>query len=188
MVVLTPSHFLNAFNREGVLVILNFIFGPSITGYFYFIQKIVKVPLIFLGNSLGEVIRFRFDIDKKQFIKYLIVMAIISLFFNLIIVNSIELIFKYILEINYNDYRPFLIPLIIIAFFQFLSNPLGNLFLTKGKQNLDFLWQIINLILSSLSMLYGYLTGSLFNFLIVYAIMSSTSYIINMFLVRKYII
>lgn len=160
---LIVSHSINAFSSQLPVILLNTFFGVTIVGYFSLAQRVVSMPLSFIGQSVGDVFRQRASdeykittscpIIYKKTLKTLAgigILPCIALF--LVAPQLFGLVFgeAWIEAGRYTSY------LSIMFYFELISSPLSMMFMIAEKQRIDLLFQLFRVCVNWCSLFIGY--------------------------------
>ncbi|MDB2416011.1 oligosaccharide flippase family protein [Pseudomonadales bacterium] len=128
---------------------INFFFGVSALGQYSLATRMVDMPLSFLSVSVQDIFRQEAsqEFNKKgvceaSFNKFFLLMLFAAVF----LVVPLVLILPYIFPIFFGDQwleAGFIIqPMILLIAIRFISSPLSYVWIIRGYQGLDLLWQL----------------------------------------------
>lgn len=189
-----PGQFLNTLTGQITILYLTSQFGLKVVGLYALTDRIMGVPLSFIGNAIRDVFKQKAAIDyrnngeckevymKTTFFLFLIViipMILISLFAPILF----ELLFgkKWMLS---GVYAQILFGAYLLSF---ITMPTGWLFVIAERQKLDLIWQVIFLAIIIISLLFSYVffKSDIIFTLTLLSIGRSFAYLIQMFMTYK---
>lgn len=140
-------------------ILFNTLFGSVFAGYFYLMQKILSLPLVFISSAIADVFRQGAVIEfqhykscKKIFLYTFKKLLILSLVPSLILYfYSVEL-FVFVFGNQWviaGEYAKIFSPVLLV---QFISSPLSVVFYITEKQHINLVLQVLLLMLVCLSM------------------------------------
>jgi O-antigen/teichoic acid export membrane protein len=140
-------------------ILFNSLFNSTTAGHFFFMQKILSLPIIFLSSAIADVFRQLASDEfnrnkncKNIFISTLKKLFVLSLFPTIILYfYSVELfIFLFGEEWKVaGEYSKIFSPILML---QFVSSPLSIVFYIAEKQNMNLYLQFLFIVLVLLSM------------------------------------
>lgn len=165
--------------------LITYFFGAETLGLFSIVIRYLRIPIQLIGNALSQV--FYKDAtqtyqDKKSlkqlFVKNLKTTLLFALPFLLIIGLGGRVIFTFYLGAQWTQAGIYAQYYVLSMFFYFLILPVNSLPLVVDKQELDFVFAIINYVLSLGTMIIMAVLGYSFTkILIAYTIVQSFVYI-----------
>ena len=183
---LLPAHTLNAFSREIPLIFFGYFYGLELAGLFALSNRIIRLPITFIGQAIGDVFRTKtMDIIQsgekltkiyKNTILSLSVMSVVILF---LIHLLIEFIIVNFFGAEWGNTVSIIKTISFIGALQLIANPLGNVFIVTKNQKLDLIWQVILFVLISLSLVIGGLYYDFSTCLKLFTISYCIGYLIN---------
>lgn len=148
------AHGINSVSRQIPILLLSSFFGLGVSGFYLLVQKIIGLPMNIIASGISDVFRqeaaeqyARFgnchSIYKSTFKKLILIATIPFVLFYFIAPILFSFVFGREWEVA-GRYAQILTPMF---FLQFVTSPLGNMFIVAGKQKLDLYWQIFLLFL-----------------------------------------
>lgn len=161
--LMIPAHTLNTMSSQLPVVLLNTFFGLATSGFFSLTQRVIGLPMSLIANSIGDVFRqqaSRALIDRgncrKEFdatFRHLVIIAT-PIFIGFFIVAPF--LFAVVFGEQWRiagEYARLLTPMF---FMQFISSPLGSVFVITQRQKLDLAGQVALFLLTNAGLLAGY--------------------------------
>jgi O-antigen/teichoic acid export membrane protein len=146
---LIAGHLMNTSSSQLPLILFSTFFAGPIGGFFLLTQRVISLPISILSSSIGDVFRqeasLEYATNKNCLDLYL------STLKKLIYISIIPFILFYFIApalfvfvfgeewIKSGEFAQILIPMF---FLQFVTSPLGNMFIVAEKQEKDLLWQL----------------------------------------------
>lgn len=166
-------------------IFLNKIFGSITTGYYSMTDKILGSPIWLVTSAVGDVFRqeaaeqFRtkgscFVIFKKT-VKTIFLVGIIP--FGLLFIFS-PYVIPFLLGAEWEPVGNYIRIFSIMYFIRFIVRPVSFVIYITRKQNVNVIFQIINLASIVLAFVIGFVTKDLSLCLISWSILSSIAYLI----------
>ncbi len=145
---------INYFNRDLDILIIGKFFGTEILGSYSLAKQLVRRPLQIIDPVITKVglgVFPKYQNDNKRlselFSKVLTILGGI----NIVVYGTILLLAPYIVRLLYGNNFEDIIILVqlftIIVYLRSLGGQAGVLVVTKGRTDVDFYWNIINLII-----------------------------------------
>jgi lipopolysaccharide exporter len=172
-------------------LILNYFFNNVIVGLYFLGYRVLNMPLLYINNSLSEVLYQRYEekrksIGKKDFlIKVVKINALIALFPSLILFFFAPMIFRIVFGEQWvvaGEYVQYLTPLL---FFRFIAIPLRSVFWSEGKNYWLLIFNIMLFIVSAIAFIFGGVKENIYTTLIIFSSLTSILYIIQIVMVFK---
>jgi O-antigen/teichoic acid export membrane protein len=157
-----PSTLSGEVGAQIPIFLLVFFFNQSIAGYYLLATKIISLPFSVIGNSIATVYRQeaieefnRYGKCDKIYVSTLKKVFFISIAPILIIMFGSEWIFSFYFGSEWLVAGKMASYLSVLVFFQLLSSPMADTILFVNGQKLDLFLQLLRLILTFLSFLFG---------------------------------
>lgn len=173
-----PSSLLDTFSIHSIIFFLSYLFSDYITGAYAFSLRILSIPGIVIGASIGQV--FFQKISELYNNNKQITGTIISTWKVLILIGIIPMLvlffwgedlFTFIFGNNWKIAGIISQYLCFVTFVSFISSPTSTVMLVLKKQKTILLINIITFIYRPLALIYGYKTGNFLNGIILYVIL-----------------
>ena len=149
----------NVSSHQITHVFFNILFGAVTAGYFYLMQKILNLPVLFVSTSIADVFRqsatneyHQLKNCKKIFLstfKKLLFLSILPCV--VLYLYSVEL-FTFIFGEEWRIAGKYAKVFVPMLFLQFISSPLSVIFYITEKQHVNLLLQMLLLIMVVLSL------------------------------------
>ncbi|WP_228720540.1 lipopolysaccharide biosynthesis protein [Arcobacter acticola] len=187
-----PSNLFSVLSLQISNILFNILFTSTIAGFYFFINKILNVPIILLSRTLGDVFKQKAAEDYIKFksfkniylitLKKLILISFLPAF--ILFIYAVEIV-TFIFGSNWKVSGEIAQILIPMFFLKFSISPLTYTFYIVEKQHLNLIGQMILLLFTLLSFYLGYINN--YFFLTVYCISISYSifYFINLLVTYK---
>jgi O-antigen/teichoic acid export membrane protein len=183
------AHLLNLLARQSPLLILPILFSPSVTGLYFLVHKVFQLPFQVLAKSVGEVFlqegSARFAASKecaKVYIKTVKPLLFIAIaFFPIVALYSPD-IFSIVFGSKWKEAGVFGRILAPVYILEFISVPVSAMFTIAQRQQIDAIWQICLIVVSTLSLYVGSVLGDVYTALYFFSFGYSALYLINMWL------
>jgi len=163
-----PGQLINTLAGQLPIFFISSQFGVTEVGFYALTDRVLGVPLSFLGNSFRDVFKQKASSDYrikgnclsiyKKTTFTLIGLSIIP--FILLFVFAPEL-FSAVFGEKWLPSGEFTRPLCLMYMLSFVSMPTSWIFVIAEKQKLDLLWQSIFLLFTVISLAIGYLLNNL---------------------------
>jgi O-antigen/teichoic acid export membrane protein len=150
---------LNVSSHKITHVLFNSLFNSTVAGYFFLMQKILSLPLVFISSAIADVFRQSASYEFSQYkncknifmstLKKLFMLSLIPVI--ILYLFSVEL-FTFIFGDEWKiagEYAKTFAPVLMI---QFISSPLSIVFYIAEKQNINLYLQILLIVLVLISM------------------------------------
>ena len=187
------SHSLNSFSNQLPVYVIDFTLGAFYSGLFSVSNKNIGVPFMLLSNSIGQIFRQQFsnlyDKDKvegyKFFKKTIFRLAIIGLVPFLILLFFSPMLFSTVLGENWRQAGEITQFLSIFLYVRFIFGPVSYVFYALNRQKQDLFWQVLLLLMVSLSLYVGVYFGSVFDIVKAFSISYSLFYFFNLIYLKS---
>lgn len=188
-----PSAVLDTFSINSIIFLLSYFFSDSLTGSYSFSLRILSIPSVVIGASIGQVFFQRISeahINKENIrdviFKTWKVLALIGIIPALVIFFFGEDLFRIIFGMKWAEAGLISRYLCILTFVSLLSSPTSSAMIVLKKQKILLFVNIAAFIYRPLAVLWGYFTNNFLNGIILYVsleIIQITVY--NIFLLRS---
>lgn len=183
-----PSGLLENLSGQLPVFLLGVFFSQTIVGFFALSQRIVRVPVMFIGSAVGNVFRqeasehFALNGECRgvfisTFKKLLIISVIPFIIFGLIAPYLFAFIFGEQWKIA-GEYAQILTPLFLL---QFIVSPLSSMFMIAEKQEYDLYIQIYLILSVSLALVLGGYFDSVRLSLVAFCFVYSMKYLFELY-------
>jgi len=161
-IFLTGSHLLNVLTMHMPVVILTYFSGAAISGIYSLCQRTLGLPSALVGQAISQVFfpeasrRYRDTGScRALYIKTVKQLIYISLGPFLIILFLAPHIFTLVFGSQWQEAGVYAQILAPIFFIRFIFSPLSSIFMVTESQVLDFFWQMIFFVSTSLGLIFG---------------------------------
>jgi O-antigen/teichoic acid export membrane protein len=159
-----PGQLINTLAVQLPVLFISSFFGSGAVGYYALTDRVLGVPLSFLGNSFRDVFKQKTAIDYKEqgnclaiYKKTTLTLIGISIIPFIVLFIFAPELFSFVFGEKWLPSGEFTRALCIMYMLSFVSMPTSWIFVIAEKQKLDLLWQVIFLILTIISLGIGYL-------------------------------
>ena len=166
---LIASTFSSELSGNLPIILTTALFNPSLAGFIFMANRLVSIPITFIGNSIGEVYRqqavefySKNGECKKLFLQFLIFLIVSGFFFSILIYFLSEPLVVFFYGEDWQTTGTILKIYTAMMFFQFISTPLSYSIVLQNFQKYDLMLQIIRLLLVSISFIIGYLNNDFY--------------------------
>ena len=183
---LIPGTLASEISTNAPIILITALFSSSVTGFFTFANRIVNLPISFIGNAIGEVYRQEASEEyiingncKKLYLQTLLKLFYVSIIPSLTLFIFGESLFSFVFGTNWAgagkiaEYFSFLI------FFQFLSTPMAFTIVFNKSQKSDMILQFFRAFFSIISIFVGYKMDDYLISVLLYTIVFSTYYFLH---------
>lgn len=191
---LIAGHLMNTSSSQLPLILFSTFFIGPVGGFFLLTQRVISLPISILSSSIGDVFRQEASLEysKNQncldiYLSTLKKLIYISIIPFILFYFTAPTLFVLIFGENWIKSGEFAQILIPMFFLQFVTSPLGNMFIVAEKQEKDLLWQLFLFTLVLCSLFVGififkdeYIAVSLFS------LSYSISYLVNFYMTYSF--
>jgi O-antigen/teichoic acid export membrane protein len=149
-----PSSFLNNFVRYGPIFFISTFFGSMYAGFFQLSSKLVAAPVSLISTVYGDYLRSEISRDLSKFIyikkviRITLIMLVLASIFSYTILNiAVDNWLVLFLGDDWFGTQDTLSVLLVVMAFQIVGNPMSSILLLYNFQKVDFLLQILMLLL-----------------------------------------
>lgn len=187
-----PGALLDTLSINSVIFLLGFFFTESITGSYSFSYKILTLPSILIGASIGQVLfqKISETYSKKEVILPVILKTWKILFLSgliplIIIFLFGENLFSFVFGDKWSDAGKISEYLCLLTFFMLISSPTSSAMIVLRKQKFLLWTSIAVFIYRPLTLFYGYLSNDYMKGIILFVIFESVQILLfNFFLIK----
>lgn len=183
-----PGQFLNTISGQLPILIFSARFGPEMAGFYAMSDRVLAVPLTYIGNSFNDVFKQRAAEDFKvkgnciELYKKTTIMLIKLSFIPFIILYIFSpFLFSFFFGPSWVNSGNYIRIICLMYFFSFISMPTSWLFVIAEKQRLDLIWQSIFFTLTMIALALGYIYNDVNTMLFTFCIARSIAYCIQIF-------
>lgn len=188
------SGLLENLSSQMPVFLIGALFSTSFVGFYSLSQRIIRVPIMLIGSSIGQVFRQQASHDLNEhgtcrpvFIKTLRTLVYIStipfLVFFILAPDFFALVFGSEWRVA-GDYAQIMT---VLFYLQFITSPVSSMFMIAQKQNYDLYMQIYLVISVTSSFYLGYyVCGSIIASLYVFTFAYSLKYIFELIMSYRF--
>lgn len=144
-----PASLLNTLSSQLPEFMINKLFGAHQLGQYSLANRMVNMPLSFLASSVQDIFRQKASAEftvsgscRVTYGTFLALMILISIILLVPTVLIIPEIFPLIFGKQWNQSGYLIRVMVFLLAVRFISSPLSYIWIIRGKQKMDFLWQI----------------------------------------------
>ncbi len=181
-----PAQLISTMGGQIPILLLSTYFGLYEVGLFALSERVLGVPVTFLGNSFKDVFKQRASQDYqaygscvgifKKTTFTLIKLAIVP--FTVLFIVA-PWLFAFVFGTEWYEAGEYTRYLSLMYLISFINTPTSGMIIIAEKQKLEVLWQLSYLLLTVASLLIGISTGSIKNTLILFCIGRSIAYFLQ---------
>lgn len=187
-----PSAVLDTFSVNSIILILSYFFSDAVTGAYSFSMRILTIPTVVIGASIGQVFFQKISeaFSNEEKISGMILRTWKTLFLIGIIPTIIlffwgQDLFTFIFGSKWAEAGMVSRYLCILTFVTFISSPTSSAMIVLKQQKTLLFVNIAAFIYRPLALLYGYYTNNFLNGIILYIALEITQiFIYNFILIR----
>lgn len=183
------SSLFNVASQHITPILFNMLFSTVLAGYYFFVIKILNLPLMIVSGAVGDVFKEKASKDYYELgsakaiylltLKRLFLIGLIpSVVLYFFIVDLFEIIFGQNWSIS-GEFAQILIPMI---FLRFVVSPLTYVFYIANKQNINLLGQLFLFLFTLVSFYVGYITNDSFVTVYFISFFYSIFYLLNLYI------
>lgn len=177
------SGLLNSLSWQLPVILLGLFFSPIVVGYWVLSGTVVRIPLMMIGQSLGNVFFQKINEEKnkgnnpKELIKDVFELLVSFSFAPLLFLGILgEDIFKLFFGLNWSEAGVYTQILVFWIFFNFITSSLSSLFYTFDKVGLSFYVNIVVIVSRVIPLLIGGFYQDIYLTLVLYTISGGIVY------------
>jgi len=187
-----PGALLDTLSINSVIFLLGFFFSESVTGSYSFSYKILTLPSVLIGASIGQVLfqKISETYSNNQKILPSILKTWKLLFFAGLIPMILifvfgENLFRFVFGDRWSDAGKISEYLCLLTYFMLISSPTSNAMIVLRKQKFLLWTSIAVFIYRPLALYFGYLTDNFMNGIIMFVALETIQILIfNLFLLK----
>lgn len=173
-----PSAILDTFSVNSIVLLLNYFFSDAVTGAYSFSMRILSIPTVVIGASIGQVFFQRISeaFSNGEKISGMIfrtwkILFLIGLVPTIIFFFRGQELFTFVFGNKWMQAGLVSKYLCILTFITFISSPTSGAMLVLKQQKTLLFVNIAAFIYRPLALLYGYLTNNFLNGIILYIVL-----------------
>lgn len=160
---LIPGQLVNSLSVQLPVFFIGSQFGAETLGLYALTERVLGVPLSFLGNSVRDVFKQKAAEDYKEkgnclsiYVKTTRSLIALSIIPFAVLFFTAPYLFGFIFGSEWEQAGVFTQALLFMYLLSFISMPTSWIFIIAEKQKLDLLWQVSYLVLTGLALGLGY--------------------------------
>ena len=191
-----PASLLNTFSSQLPEFMINKLFGAHQLGQYSLANRMVNMPLSFLASSIQDIFRQKASIEfnltgncRATYGTFLALMILISVFLLVPTVLIVPEFFPLIFGKQWDQSGYLIRVMVFLLAVRFISSPLSYIWIIRGKQKMDFLWQIGLFLISAAAFVFSHFLfqdESLLRTLLLYSTMAGLWYAFCIYISFKY--
>ena len=151
-----PAQLINSIGSQLPELLINRFFGAYLLGQYSLANRVINQPLSFIAISAQDIFREKCSAEfrasgncKTSFTTFFLVLTIMSVAILIPLTLVAPALFSLVFGSNWNDAGIFVQALAVLIGVRFISSPLSYIWILRGRQRLDMLWQSGLLILTA---------------------------------------
>ncbi|WP_349280594.1 lipopolysaccharide biosynthesis protein [Polaromonas hydrogenivorans] len=191
-----PATLLNTLSSQLPEFMINKLFGAHQLGQYSLANRMVNMPLSFLASSIYDIFRQKASTEftlsgscKVTYGTFLALMILISVVLLVPTVLIVPELFPLIFGKQWNQSGYLIRVMVFLLAVRFISSPLSYIWIIRGKQKMDFLWQIGLFVISAAAFVFSHIlfqSDSLPKALFMYSTMAGFWYAFCIYISFKY--
>lgn len=136
-------------------LMINRLFGVAQLGQFSLANRMINFPLNFLATSVQDIFRQQAALEfaerghcRATFNRFFILMSVVAVALLLPVIILVPMVFPIIFGRQWDQAGGLIQAIGLLIIVRFVSSPLSYVWIIRGHQKLDFLWQLGLLLLS----------------------------------------
>lgn len=189
-----PGRLLNTLGQSMPVLLLTAFFSSAESGFFSMAMLVFVLPVTVIGNSLGDVYRQRANEEyvrsgqcKGSYDKLLRLTALMGFGALAVVVWFLPWLMQVVLGSEWytaGQYAQILAPCMVLSF---IANPLSGLFIVADKLRQFFLWQVLYVAGTTVSIWLGHLLfGTIEATLTAYSVVMGCVYLTSILMTRHF--
>lgn len=144
-----PGALVNTLSQFLPDLLINRFFGAAPLGQYSLTMRMLNIPISFLSNSIQEFFRQQSSEEfnntgqcRGSFWRFLALTTIGALVLILPVVLLMPIVFPIIFGSQWSEAGTLVQAVALLVMVRFVSSPLSYIWIVRGQQKLDFLWQL----------------------------------------------
>jgi O-antigen/teichoic acid export membrane protein len=182
-----PGQLINTLAGQLPIFFISSSFGVSAVGFYALTDRVLGVPLSFLGNSFRDVFKQKAAIDYKEkgnclsiYKRTTFALIAVSIIPFLFLYSYAPLFFSTVFGEQWIPSGEFTRSLCLMYLLSFVSMPTSWIFVIAERQKLDLIWQFLFLIFTAVSLMIGYILNDIYVMLWSFCIGRSLIFLIQL--------
>lgn len=151
-----PAGLINSIGSQLPELLINRFFGTFMLGQYSLANRVINQPLSFVAISAQDILREKCSTEfrangncKTTFQTFFVILTIVAVIVLIPITIIAPTFFSVVFGSNWAEAGLFVQALAVLIGVRFVSSPLSYIWIVRGKQSLDMLWQVGLLILTA---------------------------------------
>jgi O-antigen/teichoic acid export membrane protein len=186
---LIAAHGFNTGSSQIPIMLLTAFFNSSAAGFYMLTQRVMGVPTTLIAGAIGDVFRqeasqaYRTTGNcRKIYTNTLKKLLLLSLLPGVIFFFVAPDLFEFVFGESWRVAGVYAQILTPVFFLRFVTSPLSAMFMIAEKQKLDLMWQIGLFFLTTMSLVLGYYSNSVYLAMSLFSASYSLMFLINVVL------
>jgi O-antigen/teichoic acid export membrane protein len=144
-----PGALINTLSQFLPDLLINSFFGAAQLGQYSLAMRMLNLPISFLSNSIQEFFRQQSSEEfnttgqcRGSFWRFLVLTTIGAIVLILPVVLLMPIVFPFIFGTQWTAAGTLVQAVALLVMIRFVSSPLSYIWIVRGQQKLDFLWQL----------------------------------------------
>lgn len=144
-----PGALVNSLSRLLPDLLIDRFFGAALLGQYSLAMRMLSLPIAFLSSSIQDFFRQQASAEFNEyghstssFWRFLMLSLASALLFILPVIGIIPFAFPIIFGSQWTEAGTLIQAIALLIIVRFISSPLSYVWIIRGKQRLDFMWQI----------------------------------------------
>ena len=153
-----PAGLINTVSSQIPEFMINKFYGSHLLGQYSLANRMVSMPLGFIATSIQDIFRQKASAEyhensncQDSFRNFLPLLIFISVILILTITLFVPLVFPIIFGSEWAESGYLIRAIVFLLAVRFISSPLSYIWIVKGRQKMDMLWQVGLLVISAAS-------------------------------------
>lgn len=149
-----PGTLVNSMSQFLPDLLINRFFGPALLGQYSLAMRMINMPIAFISSSMQSFFQQQaseeFNLEgccTASFWRFLLIGMACSLMFILPVVVVVPYLFPLIFGAQWTEAGAMIQAVTFLIVVRFISSPLSYIWVIRGRQRLNFMWQIGLLVL-----------------------------------------
>jgi O-antigen/teichoic acid export membrane protein len=187
-----PGSLINSLCQFLPEILINRFFGSVLLGQYSLAMRMINIPISFLSTSMQDIFRQQASAEfnetgniRSSFFRFFVIGLIGAAVIIVPLISFIPYMLPIIFGAQWTEAGVLIQAIFFLSVVRFISSPLSYIWIIRGKQKLDFLWQVGLLVLSILTLFFYPLIHpkvSLYSTLWIYSFVVGVWYLLAIFL------
>jgi O-antigen/teichoic acid export membrane protein len=157
----TPGSLINSLSQFLPDLLINRFFGSALLGQYSLAVRMLNMPIAFLSASIQDFFRQQASTEfndhshcKSSFCRFFALTTIGALLLILPVILLVPFVFPIIFGSQWTEAGTLIQAVAFLTIVRFVSSPLSYVWIIRGQQRFDFLWQLGLLVLSLVTLIF----------------------------------